>query len=527
MRAMWNHLRNHRFELLSAVLSGGLLCLAFPKANQGWLAWFALVPFLAALRKAGVRTASALGFAAGMAHYLGLVYWTAYTMNVYGQVPMVPAVCALAMLAAILATFTAVFAMGLCLVGRAPWQLAVAGPALWVLKEWLLTWLFTGFPWELLGYSQHAYLPLIQIADLFGVLGLSGLIFFSNAVLCLALLRLRRMDWRGRAVGRSLVVRSAAVLGVALLLTAGYGAYRLHAVDAEIAAAPRKRVAVIQGNIDQAIKWDQAFQRRTAEKYVHLSLKAAGQGADLIIWPETATPFYMFHDGALTDIVLEGVRAAGTAFIIGSPSAEQVDNEFNYYNRAYLLNPQAVPLDRYDKVHLVPFGEYVPLKRWLPFLGKMVAQAGDFQAGPRGNTLDWQGHPIGMLICYEAIFPELARAMAANGAQLLVNITNDAWFGRTSAAYQHFSMAVFRAVENRRFLARAANTGISGGIDPCGRVLLATSLYEDAAPVVEVGLMQGPTLFTRWGDRPLILLSAVLAALCALLTRKRDPASNT
>ncbi len=516
---MWNQIRNFRQELLLAVLSGALLCLAFPKVDQGWLAWFALVPFLLALRRANGRAGFMLGFAAGIAHYLGLIYWTAYTMNVYGHVPMLPAVGALVLLAAILATFLAAGTMGLCLVCRAPWQLAVAGPALWVLVEWLRTWLFTGFPWELLGYSQHAYLPMIQVVDLFGVGGLSALIFFCNAVLCLAWLHWRRMPWAGRPVGRGLVVRSGAVLVAALLLVAVYGAYRLRAVDAGIAAAPRTRVGVVQGNIDQAVKWDIAFQRQTAEKYVALSMQAAGQGADLIIWPETATPFYMFHDAELTDVVLAGVRAAATDFIIGSPAAEPIDNNFVYFNRAYLLNAQAEVTGTYDKVHLVPFGEYVPLKRWLPFLGKMVAQVGDFQAGRQGNTLAWRQHPIGMLVCYETIFPNLARAMVANGAQLLVIITNDAWFGRTSAAYQHFSMAVLRAVENRRFIARSANTGISGFIDPCGRVLSATPLYEDAAPVAEVGLMQGRTLYSRWGDWPLLILSALLVVACAVRSR--------
>lgn len=519
IRAMWNQIRNLRNELLLAMLSGALLCLAFPKVNQGWLAWFALVPFLLALHRADGRSGFLIGFAAGLVHYLGLIYWTAYTMNVYGHVPMALAVAALVLLAAILAAFLAVGTLGLCLVSPAPWQLLVAGPALWVLVEWLRTWLFTGFPWELLGYSQHAYLPMIQVADLFGVLGLSALICLCNAHLCLAFLHWRRMPWRGRPVGRGLVVRSGAVLVTALLLVAGYGAYRLRAVDSEIAAAPRKRVAVVQGNIDQALKWDLAFQRHTAEKYVALSMESARQGADLIIWPETATPFYMYHDTELTDIVLAGVRAAATDFIIGSPAAEPVDKGFVYFNRAYLLNPQAEVKGKYDKVHLVPFGEYVPLKRWLPFLGKMVVQVGDFQAGQQGNTLAWHQHPIGMLVCYETIFPDLARAMVANGAQLLVIITNDAWFGRTSAAYQHFSMAVLRAVENRRFLARSANTGISGFIDPCGRVLSTTPLYEDAAPVAEVGLMQGRTFYSRWGDWPLLILSALLVVLCAVRSR--------
>jgi apolipoprotein N-acyltransferase len=517
---MWTYLRNHRNPLLLAMLSGALLCLAFPKIDQGWLAWFALAPLLAALRQADGRTGWMLGLAAGVSHYLGLIYWTAYTMNVYGNVPLVQSLCALLLLALILAIFLAVFTTAVCLVCRTPWQLMVLGPALWVLMEWLRTWLFTGFPWELLGYSQHANLWLLQSADLLGVLGVSGLILFGNSVVCLAILHWRGKTWQSQAIGRGLVLRAGALLAGLLLFAAAYGLYRLHVTDTQAAQAPKARVAVIQGNIDQAHKWDPSFQRQTTVKYRDLSLKAAKDGAELIIWPETATPFYLYHDAELTDIVLQGVKAAHTYFIIGSPSAEPIANQFLYYNRAYLLTPQAAVIGKYDKVHLVPFGEYVPLKRWLPFLDKMVAQVGDFAAGRQGNTLVWKEHPIGMLICYEVIFPELARAMTQNGAQLLVSITNDAWFGRTSAAYQHFSMAVFRAVENHRFLVRSANTGISGFIDPCGRVLASTALYEDAALTADIALLSGRTLYSRWGDYPLVALCALLVVLCVVRRRK-------
>jgi apolipoprotein N-acyltransferase len=516
---MWTYLRNHRNPLLLALLSGALLSLSFPKTDQGWLAWFALVPLLVALRQADVRTGWVLGLVAGLAHFLGLIYWTAYTMNVYGGVPLVEALCVLLLLASILAMFPAVFATSVCLVCHTPLEMLLLGPGLWVLSEWLRIWLFTGFPWELLGYSQHANLWLLQSADLFGVLGVSGLILFGNAFVCLAILHWRGQTWQTHAVGRSLVLRGGALLAGLLLFAAAYGLYRLHTVEAQIAQAPKARMAVIQGNIDQAHKWDTRFQRQTAVKYRDLSIKAAKDSAELIIWPETATPFYLYHDEELTDIVLQGVRAAHTYFIVGSPSAERSGNVFLYYNRAYLLSPEAAVIGKYDKVHLVPFGEYVPLKRWLPFLGKMVAQVGDFASGHQGNTLVWKTHPIGMLICYEVIFPELARAMTQNGAQLLVNITNDAWYGRTSAAYQNFSMTAFRAVENRRFLVRSANTGISGFIDPCGRILADTALYEDATLTADVALLSGRTLYSRWGDGPLVALCALLVVLCVVRRR--------
>ncbi|MDA8139045.1 MAG: apolipoprotein N-acyltransferase [Desulfobacteraceae bacterium] len=500
---MLTFFKNHRDQVLLAMLSGLLLWLAFPKLNQSYLAWCALVPMLMALRDADGRTGLKLGFVTGLVQYLGLMYWTAYTMTVYGKVPLVTSLGALLLLSAILGTYTALFGLGVSLLCARPWRLAVGGPLIWVLLEWLRGWLFTGFPWELLGYSQYTHLGLIQISDLFGVPGVSALIAAVNVILALAVLHWRRWPWQRYPVSRSLMVRAATAVAVLLVATLAYGAYRIHATDQAVAKAPTTQVAVIQGNVDQDHKWDEAFQLGTTVKYKDLSLLAAQKGVDLVVWPETATPFYMFYERELTDIVLSCIRQANTFFIIGSPSAEPVGKNYLYYNSAYLFSPQAKVVDRYDKVHLVPFGEYVPLKRWLPFLGKMVEQVGDFTPGRQGNVLKWHTAPVGMLVCYEAIFPDLARAMVNNGAQLLINITNDAWFGRTSAAYQHFSMAVFRCVENRRSMARAANTGISGFIDPCGRIISQTPLYEDLAPVGKVALLTERTLYTCWGDWPL------------------------
>ena len=202
-------------------------------------------------------------------------------------------------------------------------------------------------------------------------------------------------------------------------------------------------------------------------------------------------------------MILDGIKASSSYYIVGSPSYAAKKEALIFHNSAYLVSPQGHAAGKYDKVHLVPFGEYVPLKRYLPFIDKLVAQVGDFKPGRQGNTLSWENRHVGMLICYEAIFPGLARAMVRNGAHLLVNITNDAWFGRTSAAFQHFSMAVFRAVENRRYLARAANTGISGFIDPCGRIVSSTPLFQEAVATTAVSMLTGRSLYSRWGEWPI------------------------
>ena len=220
-------------------------------------------------------------------------------------------------------------------------------------------------------------------------------------------------------------------------------------------------------------------------------------------------------------MVSDAVRRTEATFLIGSLSYAVKTAGPVFYNSAYLLGPDGGVQGKYDKAHLVPFGEYVPLRRWLPFLGKMVAQVGDFEAGQKGLTLAWAPHRLGIQICYEIIFPGLSRAMALNGADLLVNLTNDAWYGRSSAPFQHFMITVFRAVENRRTLVRAANTGISGFVDPVGRVHSATSLFEDAAVTRSIPILKDRSVYTRWGDLFAGVCLAVSAALMIMAGIRR------
>lgn len=497
----------HRTQLILALASGLLLTLSFPNIDQGWLAWCALVPLLLALRDIGWRSGFWIGFAAGMAHYLTLVYWTAFTMHTYGHLPWFQCILLLMLLAAYLSLFPALFAVAVVRLCPRPAHLLLAAPAIWTALEFLRTWLFTGFPWELLGYSQYDHLWLIQVADLLGVYGVSSLIVLVNTVLTLGILLWLDKPWHDQNINLQTMVKTTVATAIVLAFTLAYGLYRTGSIDDTAASAPQAKVAVIQGNIDQAVKWDPKFQVLTSATYRNLSLKVAAQDVDLVIWPETATPFYFLHDQNLSRIVIDAVQTANTHFIIGSPSFTVKSETYDYHNSAYMVSPEGIPRGKYDKVHLVPFGEYVPLKRWLPFIKKMVAQVGDFKSGTSGKTMEWQQHRVGMQICYEVIFPALARAMVQNDAHLLVNITNDAWFGRTSAAYQHYSMAVFRAVENRRWLARAANTGISGFIDPCGRIVEASPLYEEATVTAQVALLKQKSFYTRWGDWPLMLLT--------------------
>ena len=508
-------MKSARINILLAASSGLLLTGAFPKIELDWLAWFALVPLLVAIANLSAKQSFRIGFIAGLVHYMSLLYWVVPVMRTYGYLPLYLSVVILFLFAAVLAFFPAVFSMTLAAVGTTPLRCLITMPLLWVALEYIRTFIFTGFPWALLGHSQYLRHHLIQIADLFGAYGVSFLIALGNTAVFLVTTYISRKTWHSRPVSKPLVIGASVLFAAGLLLSWIYGAWRIKATDHLIAAAPTARVAVIQGNIDQAVKWDPVFQDAAIKTYQRLSLAAKSENPDLVVWPESATPFFLFYDKRPTQKVLSAIQQADIDFLIGSPSFMRQDEKVTYYNSAYLIRPATKSISKYDKAHLVPYGEYVPFKRWLPFLGKLVAQVGDFRPGSPGKTLPWKENALGVQICYEIIFPDLSRAMAQNDAVLLINITNDAWFGTTSGPYQHFSMTIFRAVENRRALARAANTGISGFIDPVGRILASTPLLEEAALTRALPLMRNQTFYTRFGD--LLAIACLVGALFGIL----------
>ncbi|HMA85126.1 MAG TPA: apolipoprotein N-acyltransferase [Desulfosalsimonadaceae bacterium] len=488
-------------KIILAVLTGGLLTAGFPEMGVAYAAWGALVFLLFAIRDAGPRKSFMLGLLAGMVHYLSLIYWLVPTMRIYGYLPVSLSLLLLILLALYLAIYPAVFAFLLTWTGRRPAVILIMAPVFWVSLEYLRSILFSGFPWGLLGYSQADYLGLIQFADIFGVYGISAIIVVANAALLVLVLGVSKKPWQGVRIRGWLAGAGCLAVLAALGAIFGYSQFRMHAMDRLSAEAETLDVGVIQGNIRQLHKWDRRFRETTIQKYFDLSQAPDNPTPELIIWPETAAPFYFDYHTELTEQVLSGIQQADKYFIIGAPSVELDHRAPKYYNSAYLIGPAGQVLDRYNKVHLVPFGEYVPFNEWLPFIDTMVAQVGSFDAGQRGHTMGWDDVKIGMLICYESIFPALSIEMVNNGADFLINITNDAWFGKTSAPYQHFSMAVFRAIENRRTLVRAANTGISGYIDPVGRVMETSHLFETAVLSRGIPLIKDhETFYTRHKD---------------------------
>ncbi len=266
---------------------------------------------------------------------------------------------------------------------------------------------------------------------------------------------------------------------------------------------------MVQGNIAQDKKWAPGFQAATIDRYAEMTREAASQGVDLIAWPETAVPFFFQSDVTYRGRILDLARETKTPLLFGSPAFRRTETDVTLFNRAYLLSAEAELVDIYDKIILAPFGEFIPFKSsFLFFLDKLVEGIGDFAPGTNPTVFPLSPHAFGVLICYEGIFPDLVRQFVDRGATFLINITNDAWFGRSSAPYQHLVMEAMRAVENRVPLIRAANTGISAVIDVTGRIRTQTALSESAFFVEEVTWPQVTSFYTAYGD--------VFARLCAL-----------
>lgn len=481
---------NRLKQYVLAFLSGGLLALAFPKADLSLLAWIAFVPLLWIIREKTPQQAFTYGWIAGMGFYLCTVYWVVQTIGLYSNIPTPVAVGPLLMMCAILASYTGVFAAGLRFSQERGGSILLLGPPLWVALEWLRSFFFIGFPWVNLGYSQYPFLDLIQFSEITGVYGVSALVIFVNLALFFV------FSHKGRGQGRLVLVSA---LGLSALL--GWGHWRRHQL-ASLPPVHHLRVGLIQGNVPQDQKWDKAFQEETLAKYERLSREAVAKGAELIVWPETAVPFFFQSDIPYQQRLLALVRELNTPLLFGAVGWRPKNiNEVTLFNRAYLVSSAGEVLNSYDKIKLAPFGEYIPFHNsFLFFLDKLVEGIGDFAAGTERTVFSLPSQKFGVLICFEGIFPDHARRFVANGANLLVNITNDAWFGRSSAPYQHLVMEAMRAIENRVPLVRAANTGFSAVVLLDGQIRAQTSLYETTLLVEDLAWPQITSFYTQYGD---------------------------
>ncbi len=499
---------------LWACVSGGLLALAFPRADMGALAFVALVPFLLSLEDVPASTALFRGYGCGAGFFTALLYWIPGVMVTYGRMPRALAWLIFLLLVFYLATYVAVFA----LLQAASWRrfgapaLALA-PVGWVALEIVRGRLLTGFPWGLIGYSQYRDIPLLQAAAWGGIYAVSFLVVAANAGMVLLVLR--------PAVPRHLIGGAALLLLVALAHAGGAVSIRAGERRPGGESIP---VAAIQGNVAQDRKWSPGSAAQILSDLVRLTREAGERGARLIVWPESSSP-YSFRrpapagvpgPGVETDevyatVVRDLARAFDATLIVGSVDYKVADGELRVFNSAFAVGPDGDLGGSYDKIHLVPFGEYVPLHRLLFFVDRLAqGTISDFAPGTVAAPLPTGIGRAATFICYEAIFPELVRRIAGKDAALLVNITNDAWFGTTAAPRQHLAMAAVRAAENRRFMVRAANTGISAIIDPYGRILARTPLMESA-------VLRG-TVETRADVTPYAVCGDLFAWGCAILT---------
>ena len=502
---------------LLAAASGVLLAASFPTPDLEPLAWIGLVPLLVAARGLRPGAAFRIGWLGGFVFYLATVYWVAYTIANYTAVPFAVALGILALMASTLACYTGAFVAGVRWLGARELPVIWLAPLLWVALEWLRGWFFIGFPWAALGYSQYRHHDLVQIAEVTGVYGVSAILVLFNMVIVGILpeggaggiLPEGAAGTVPRRLVPALVALTLLVVGVPM-----WGRWRA-ATLARHPPAGTLRVALAQGNVEQAHKWDPAYQDDTLARYRALTAEAAARRADLVVWPETATPFFFQEPGPRRDAVLETAEKNGVYLLFGSPAFRQAPSgAIQELNRVYLVSPAGREMATYDKMQLVPFGEYVPYAHVLFFVRRIVEAVGDVVPGLVPTVFRLPAARFGVAICYEDVFPAVTRRFVAGGADFLVNVTNDAWYGPTSAPHQHLAQATFRAIEGRVPLVRVANTGISAVIDVDGRIRWRGPLFEPLVRVEQISWPGVRTFYTRFGD--VFAWACALASLAAI-----------
>lgn len=507
MAAVTTWARTHWRQALIAALAGALLVLSFAPFGLYPAAVLALAGFYLALRGCNGRDAFLIGWLFGLALFGTGVAWVRISLNEFGNMPALVANLLMLLFVAAMALYYGITGWLIRrLEGARPpgWSgpLLIL-PAVWVLLEWLRGWLFTGFPWLYAGNGQLDG-PLGGLAPVLGVHGLSLAVAVSAGLLW-GLLR-----WRGGA-------RRLTLIGLALLWA---GSGLLWRVD-WTAPAPGPdggpiRVAVIQGNVEQSVKWDSDGLMPTLE--IYLTLTREHLDSDLVVWPETAIPEFLHRvQGPLIRPLTETAREAGAEIVVGLPVMEQ---DGRYYNALISLGSAQ---DRYFKRHLVPFGEFLPFEAQLrPLIDWFEVPMSDFSRGSAERPLLQVGERrVGVSICYEDVFVEEVR-QALPDAAYLINVSNDAWFGDSLAPHQHLQFARLRALETGRWLVRATNTGISAIIDPFGRVDRQLPLFERAALTGTIQPRTGATPLVRFGSAvPLALALLMLGA--ALLLRAGFP----
>jgi len=502
-------------------LTAILYTLCFPHAGLGFLGFVCFIPILLAAMREQPGRGMFLFWLAGFFAQLGKIYWVVYPMSEFSPIPFSVGVLFMLILCAILALFWAVhFRVVRWAVHRhgAPlWLIFSVG---WVFWDHLLTWFLTGFPWETLGCAAYHIPYFNQTFDLFGALSVGWVLAFGNAVGYEIV----------RAVRRERPFPKALAVSLAIMVAAGfvYGLVRTGQIEKEMAAGEEIKVGVLQGNVTQLLKREEyrkgavrsAWEGSEA-RYRRLGQQVVNQGAELIVLPETALSVSQPRWLDPVDRVLDTVATTPPRWSLVGLSARgrrpggfgPKDKKLHAHNSAMLLSPSGDKIGWYDKNRMVPFSEFLPYKASIEKVLGELSYTGDYELGGYYAVMPYPRASFGVFICYESVYPQVVRRLnnTANSylngklypaarPSFLVTITNDAWFGKTSAPYQHWAQVAIRAIENRRYIPRAANTGISGAIDPLGRSMLQTALYVEAAEVVTIRTMNTISLYSRIGD---------------------------
>lgn len=513
-----------------ALLSALLLELPFPLAGplpywRTFFAWAGLAPLLWVLLRVGfvahphyLRKSAVLAYLTGVAWYLGNCYWIYAAMHTYGGLAPIVAILILLGFSLVLGSYLAVFGLGIALLrkhsGSTVWAL-VAAPVLWVALEFAASRI-TCVPWDQLGYSQVDNYLLTPLAPFTGVYGLSALLVGANAVLA--------WIWLQKKSPARLKL-SACWLAVTLALMCGHLLRPAAAPTEALAVLVQPNLSVVVNNDWVGPEWDRNIADlnrlslhpcgnyiggipETSAPVLRLDCSAPAPHPDLIAWPEAPSSF-RDYDPRFQQLMRQLAVASEALVVAGDISADKLGPESGLYNSASIFAPSGSQLGRYDKIHLVPFGEYVPYKDLLFFAGHLTQNVSDFSRGKTRDVFHSGGHRYSVFICYESVFADEVRRFAANGAEVFVNISDDAWYGDTSAPWQHLNMARMRAIENRRWILRDTNDGVTSAIDPFGRVVASTARHQMNSLAVRYGYRSDVTFYSAHGD--------VFAMLCAII----------
>lgn len=462
-----------------ALISGISYALIFPKFNLYFLFPVVFVPIIIfAQRSDNTKKIFVFSWLAGIISNLILLYWLYPTLLMNG-VGHFPAALGIFLLSLYLGLYWGIFGISVSALVKLNLRFKyLLIPGIWVLLEYAKSYLFTGFPWLLSGYSLWKIPQFLQIASFTGIYGLSYLVVFINTLIAISI-----NTKKVKPVISAIIVTAMVFI---------YGTITIKRCNTE----ENFKISIMQGNISQYKKFNDAFKQEILDAYSKLHRDALMYTPEFIVWPETSLPDALTSDMEVNLYMQALVKDAGVSELVGS--VEKTRGK--YYNSAYMITSEGHISEPYRKIHLTPFGEYFPLRRLLSLFTGVVDELGDFDAGHKYVLLEVRDYRIATGICFESIFPDIIRKFFKKGANIFVNITNDGWFLNTAGAYQHFIHSVIRAVENRTYVIRSANTGISAIIHPTGKVIKKTELLETSVLNGTVGKSDKKTFYTKYGD---------------------------